>query len=157
MGEFFKGWRRKIGLVTLALAMVLMCGWFRSYSASDWLSIHTGEFTIQSLASMDCSLVWGGIDGRESKFVPNIHMWHTGEAISIDDDRLHKDGRQRFRWLGFEVVDFYEEYYVGDMQPPLATVRSTIWIFPYWSLVLPLTLLSAWLILMKPRKAKGSP
>ena len=28
------------------------------------------------------------------------------------------------------------------------------WIFPYWSLVLPLTLLSAWLILGKRRKAK---
>lgn len=31
------------------------------------------------------------------------------------------------------------------------------WIIPYWSLVLPLTLLSAWLILVKPRKAKGTP
>ena len=27
---------------------------------------------------------------------------------------------------------------------------------PYWSLVLPLTLLSAWLILAKPRKAKAA-
>ena len=31
------------------------------------------------------------------------------------------------------------------------------WSVPYWSLVLPLTLLSAWLILIKPRKAKGAP
>ena len=34
--------------------------------------------------------------------------------------------------------------------------RFEEWVIPYWLLVLPLTLLSAWLILAKPRKAKAA-
>ncbi len=34
--------------------------------------------------------------------------------------------------------------------------KAYVLIVPYWSLVLPLTLLSAWLILAKPRKAKAA-
>lgn len=30
MGEFFTGWRRKIGSLMLALACVFAAGWFRS-------------------------------------------------------------------------------------------------------------------------------
>ena len=30
MREFFKPWRRKIGVVTLVMACVLMAGWVRS-------------------------------------------------------------------------------------------------------------------------------
>ena len=33
--------------------------------------------------------------------------------------------------------------------------ETELWCIPYWSLILPPTLLSAWLILGKPRKAKG--
>ena len=39
MGEFFKPWRRKLGIVTLVLACVFMGGWVRSYSAHDALNI----------------------------------------------------------------------------------------------------------------------
>ena len=30
MGDFFRGWRRRIGVVTLAVALVFMGGWVRS-------------------------------------------------------------------------------------------------------------------------------
>ena len=30
MGEFFHGWRRKVGIVTLVIACVFMAGWVRS-------------------------------------------------------------------------------------------------------------------------------
>ena len=35
MGEFFSGWRRKIGVVTLVTACVLMAGWIRSLRDGD--------------------------------------------------------------------------------------------------------------------------
>ncbi len=152
VGEFFKGWRRKAGLVTLAMACVLAVGWSRSYLATDALNIPTREFTIQVLASVNGSLVWGGLDGRKSKFIPNIHVWDTREANGIHDTLIL--GQQQFRWLGFEVVDFNERYY-GRKTQPNATVYHAYWIIRYWSLVPPLTLLSAWLILGKPRKAKS--
>lgn len=33
MGDFFRGWRRKLGVVTLAMACVLASAWLRSFSA----------------------------------------------------------------------------------------------------------------------------
>ena len=30
MGEFFKGWRRKVGVLTLLIACVFAAGWIRS-------------------------------------------------------------------------------------------------------------------------------
>ena len=35
MGEFFKGWRRKAGLVMLAMACLLSLAWLRSYEKND--------------------------------------------------------------------------------------------------------------------------
>jgi len=37
MAEFFKGWRRKVGCVTLVMACVFTAGWFRSLSHEDEL------------------------------------------------------------------------------------------------------------------------
>ena len=35
MVAYFKGWRRKVGCVTLVLACVIVAGWVRSYKATD--------------------------------------------------------------------------------------------------------------------------
>ena len=35
MGDFFHGWRRKIGVVTLVMALVFVSGWVRSLCAED--------------------------------------------------------------------------------------------------------------------------
>jgi len=35
MGEFFKGWRRKTGVVTLVMACVFMSAWVRSQTTID--------------------------------------------------------------------------------------------------------------------------
>ena len=31
MGDFFKGWKRKIGVMTLLMGLVFAAGWVRSY------------------------------------------------------------------------------------------------------------------------------
>ena len=35
MDEFFRGWRRKIGLVSLMMALSFMGGWIRSFRHAD--------------------------------------------------------------------------------------------------------------------------
>ena len=35
MREFFKEWRRKVGLLTLLMACVFMAGWVRSHVIQD--------------------------------------------------------------------------------------------------------------------------
>ena len=149
MREFFRGWRRKAGLVTLMLALVFMMGWISSFSASIHLNLRPTEFTMLSIASIGGSLAFGGTDGRELKFIPNYHIWSISDFIDIHDERLRKNGKQRFRWLAFEIIDFEEDYYVGEIKP-VARVHLRILICPYWSIVVPLTAISTWLLLSKP-------
>ena len=117
MGEFFKGWRCKAGLVTLAMALLLTVAWTRSYVTAD--AIKFGFIGQQHIAiSLDGQLAWESYPGY---------------------GRLQYERRQH------RVTGNVSVRAVIDQMSCKA---------PYWSVVLPLTLLSAWLILVKPRKAK---
>ena len=45
MGEFFKGWRRKVGCVTLVMACVFAAGWVRSLAIFDVVSFNQKDAT----------------------------------------------------------------------------------------------------------------
>ena len=51
-------------------------------------------------------------------------------------------------FFGHQTIQFAQPVFWTSR----TVVMATIWIIPYWSLVIPLTLLSAWLILGKPRR-----
>ncbi len=91
MGEFFKGRKRKVGVVTLVMACLFMGGWVRSYSNCDSIRVSYNR----CLASYE-----GVISMNQIHFSP-----------------------------------------------------CTYWSFSYLYIVLPLTLLSAYLLLSKPRKS----
>ena len=119
MGEFFKGWRRKAGLVTLVMVCLLTAWWMRSYVRVDVLLIQKSQ-RYHNLGSHRGHLYW--ISPRRT--APDAISWHSGDteyARGLRNDQVLPDTA-----------------------------------IPYWSLVLPLTLLSAWLILVKPRKAKAA-
>ena len=118
MGEFFKGWRRKAGLGTLAMACVLAVGWMRSYTVAEdaaWFSIGSQQ---QLMVSFAGRVRWESypVSGEAAWTVRSYNK--SGPIFS--EDRL-----------------------------VLAGSSLSGWVIPYWSLILPLTLLSAWLILGK--------
>ena len=45
MREFFRGWRRKVGVVTLVVALTLMAMWLRSYLFNDEVLFPCGQST----------------------------------------------------------------------------------------------------------------
>ena len=122
MREFFKGWRRKVGCVTLVVACVVAIAWGRSVRVRD-----TVEF---------------GFNG-------------SSHYVFISDGRIewsrwwYRDGRQpnkTLTWIsGPEFIPPW--MLIPERVPPAST-----WAIPYWSLVIPLTLLSAYLLLWKTRK-----
>ena len=57
MGEFSKGWRRKAGLATLAMALVLMMGWMRSYITRDSFAGSVGG-TLHEIHSAKGTVHW---------------------------------------------------------------------------------------------------
>ena len=93
MSEVFRGWRWKIGVVTLVMACGFMAEWVRSYSGLDLIAV--GPREIKSL-----------------------------------------DGAVRF--------SFYD---------PAQYRMTELLAIPYWSIVIPLTALSAFLLLSMPRQS----
>ena len=155
MGEFFKGWRRKAGLVTLAMACLLTCAWMRSYMIRECVCIprRSSDHNIESHGG---GLHWY----RDTPSIGNGGIrWHSeslstplisgGIGISpISLRRLIGKAEWGWRWAGFDFGVVIIEGRISSVR------RSDFCIVPYWSLVLPLTLLSAWLILVTPRNEK---
>ena len=145
MGEFFKPVRRKIGVVTLVTAGVFMAGWVRSGSefASVCVSVRNSLFIITSSnGSVGCYEFRGSdISGLKSTPFPSWGKPFLGDFPEWANNPLIT---WRLRGLGF-----------GVSQKPLQIGghEVSVKLVPYWSITIPLTLLSAFLILSKPRKS----
>ena len=151
VGEFFKGWRRKAGLVTLGIAVAGMVVWMRSLAVNDvvlWRAngIASGvssvaggvSWTTYTSPAHSSEDYWWGSTAIETR--PSHGWWQAKNEC---------DTIWEWQSLGFCFGAALHPFY-GTPE------RAAYWLVPYWSLVLPLTLLSAWLILVKPRKVKAA-
>lgn len=68
IGGYFRGWKRKAGVVTLVMACVCAAGWVRSLNFSDALLFTVGRpasqnsqhwITVFALMSANTSVIWG--------------------------------------------------------------------------------------------------
>ena len=134
MREFFNGWRRKVGCVTLAMALAFMLGWGRSFVCYDWLAICSGS-NIQFVVMSQGQRLGLQHYHDGSQWSPNSLDWGSGLHSGLADDL----NDPRFSWRHYGFVR------IGD----------DIWVVSYWCLALPLALLSAYLILWKPITKTG--
>jgi hypothetical protein len=138
MGYYFKGWRRNTGVVTLVMACVAMGGWVRSAHVEDDIQILIPIFNFLSVDSGDqtfCIIV-----GQHSRNDLPLASWETS-LPSLPMRQYEPTYEMSFWGIGVFVVDdmlFFD--YSGVFAP-------------YWAVVIPLTLLSAFLLLSKPRKS----
>ena len=153
MGSIFRGWKRRFGVVTLTLACAFMAGWVRSDVNEDWIRIN-----IRSIrANFYVNSANGGINVlRWTPYqVGPFVSWGVRPA-SKDRNPLTNRGvkkpydlwhefhvKDRFDWAGFHFGSGKHLSWHGDR-------GIKIWFIPYWSIVVPLTLLSAFLLLIKP-------
>jgi hypothetical protein len=137
MGEFFKivihffhGWRRKIGLVTLVMACVFVAWWGRSLTIADQYTI---RMNYNSLFWMISNEGWFGcVVVPETKAAPTTAFFlHRTDRSSGDHNASPFDG---------------VPYYSGNWEV------NPHFILPYSAMVIPLSLISLWLLLFKPRK-----
>ncbi len=150
MGEFFQGWRRKTGLALLALALLLMGVWVRSTVVEDQLAINwLGR--LHWFHSFNGTVAWKQytpwIQAKsfvlyERESPPTDHTDHWDN----DDDDVDWSWKWRACEFEFRAGTFSKPFW-GDIR---------LRIIPYWSLVLPLTLLSAFLIISKPKQPKSA-
>ncbi|MEI8383777.1 MAG: hypothetical protein WCJ09_26925 [Planctomycetota bacterium] len=134
MGDFFHGWRRKAGCVTLVMACVVMAMWVRSHNMVDGITFSIGD-RHHAIGSMQHGIAWFGWD--------LIHKDEWGfQSHSVDE-------------LGFQSMSLSMIVEEWNRSAQKAEANPNAWAIRYWSIVLPLTLLSAYLILWKPRKRKA--
>ena len=145
MGEFFAGWRKKIGVVTLLIACLFMAGWVRSLLVDDIVIIPCGQFLTITTISND--RVFGvqyhrRIEPQNRSSIPSwrrfIDSTKIKRLIADRDIKWHRS------FCGFRLG---ESVSAGPGQLVLCLI-------PYWFIVIPLTSISAFLFLAKPRLSK---
>ena len=145
MREFFSGWRRKVGVVTLLVACVFMAGWVKSILAIDIAVIPLGVYSAVTVFSED------QLFGVQYQFEPlGLHRttrlsWVSHATEHHISKNLFPDARLtwHYRLWGFGCAEYPDIRANGS--------RLIFWLIPYWSIVLPLTLVSAFLLLSKPK------
>jgi hypothetical protein len=126
MREFFRGWKRKIGVMALVLACFVAVGWVRSLRVGDWIRIPIGE---------------------HAHFVLFTHPGTFGGGLSDDPSAVARYRYDMSIWTG--------ERYTFRTPSIADRVYDTVHL-SYWSIVLPLTLISAWCLLTKPRAKRAT-
>ena len=126
MAEFFKSWRRKVGVMTLLIACLCLGGWVRSLNTIDLIFVRgglivvslRGNFSFSHRVHVLSQTLSGGFPSkiRSSDFREGLKIWSMDASSTI-------------------------------------TIQTDHAMIPYWSLVLPATALSAYLLLTKPRES----
>jgi len=148
MGRYFKPLRKKVGVVTLGLACLFAAGWVRSRTVIDAFSVRRSLYSMSTLHSASEELALSTLCIVSPVELGDFPFWSsetipTDYIFSLPFDPLTVETQYRF--LGF--------YSLKDC-PVDGGVHIYACGAPYWSIVIPLTLLSAWLLLSKPRVAK---
>ena len=143
MGDYFKGWRRKVGVVTLLMALMFMGGWLRSIGVIEEFICPCGKQSLVYLVSCNGIFFCGrDFDNTPDNF-PQKPDWFILREPEIESSLNTFDWSWRFFSIGF-----------GNRKNGALTIDSGFVItIPYWSVVIPLTLISAYLLLSKPRQS----
>lgn len=150
MSDFFQGWRRKAGCITLVMAFVFMLGLMRSYTIEDFISFNSGPDSQDGLLISDHRILWGRWhwEGHVPNRIGPSIQWSTNQ-YSIQPLMFFHRLRAKWYWrmCGLEYAGFVDRFDTDSQ-----AVDWTMWAISYWSIITPLTLLSAYLILSNPRK-----
>jgi hypothetical protein len=154
MGEYFRPWRRKMGVLTLLMALVFMAGWVRSNFVSDNISSSVCRNRFLSLSSSLETLLVATIVTDIPDLVAQGPQWHTDTPKSTDIKPLDDPEVEcKWRCCQFGYGELSRKEFDENLQREFSfDVAMTP--FPYWFITIPLTLLSTYLLLSKPRPGK---
>lgn len=154
MWNYFKPLRRKLGVATLVLACVFTAGWVRSLLVVDVIGVagkyFPGTKSYHEIACFDGVLEWRQVwSRRNGDYSRADGTWRTTSV----------EGERKSRLFEYEVEQQHE-FCVFRVEggswgkPDLRPAAMGIIVVPYWSIVIPLTVLSAWLLLVKQQANK---
>jgi hypothetical protein len=150
MYTVFHGWRRKLGCVSLVMALVSMGLWIRGRVVVDAITFNDLR---HSIANSPNGFEWTRRAGGQSPMPQFMNLsWNT---ISLDDSNFESfpeapmgwETSWNYHWCGFPFGKFQ---LTADPLLSLVFAEFATWTIPHWAVVVPLTLLSAYLMLRKP-------
>lgn len=138
MFTYFRGWKRKAGLVTIAVASLVAAFWIRSWSMADEIIVSHRKDNLNRVLSSEGVLYFIAYRGASSKLEIR-RRWTTSPNSG---PALHNSPAIRWIWrfgeFGFARMDATGE-------------RFRLLSIPYSAIVGPLALLSTWLLAPKRR------
>lgn len=154
-------WGRRMGIVTLVLALLFVIGWIRSLVTRDVLHIRKLNPIIY-MASVNGVMCLE----RSSQIIQKGQIAPASTQVANDESRKYWEPWEiRWNWrreccgflvgsgvlsLPLDKIPPRERRWVTDKAIKDRLVE--VWIVPYWAITIPLTLFSAFLLLTKPRK-----
>lgn len=156
MRDFFKGWRRKAGLVTLVMALILEGAWMRSLYGTDLLTCGASGTTTRVIVK-NGFVAWC-IKFRDPPERFELSKWTWQRRPNRGHAGLHPITDEISEWTDFDVGGrFFRQYLrfgiVFDEFRNDNHALHKICVVPCWPIALPLTLLSIYLLVSKPRSA----
>ncbi|WP_010585466.1 hypothetical protein [Schlesneria paludicola] len=140
MREFFSGWKRKLGVLTLLMACLFAAAWTRSLGNLDLIYLN-GKKTNLIVVS-GCQKLQFAAGGRFSLVYPSSQEIPNRQyGVYWQPEKLLPSR---------SIIDFFE-YPASEIKMYTDENGNEEAMIPYWSIVLPLTALSAYLLLSKPR------
>lgn len=144
MGEFFNGWRRKLGIASLVLSSFVVTCWMRSRSRQEGITIPLGTHSMVSVVSSNEliglayeTLAYPGQNQWEFWSIP--HIARVEESIGFD---IIEDTTWSFSCAGIRIG---QAAFLSDFQVDIGFAM-----IPYWIIAVPLAILAASLLLSKP-------
>ena len=134
-----------MGIGALAVACVFMIGWVRSIIFWDEITFISPWWQGFNTVHTDGNgIIWHRVTGEGVGYIPG---WLSGRSETPVSDPYFSSVAE-ISWLHqLWFLDFGVWMWKGQLG-----VRAQFIRIPYWSIVIPLTLLSAWLLLSKPRQ-----
>lgn len=145
MREVFQGWKRKVGCLTLVMALLFLAVWLRTQE-SVYLVVVRGiamPFSIMAGCG-ECAFVTSGYC--------NITIAPMAAEFSYDNPAPTRWSRPKIITLSWSArkLEVFREKPPSKAMTHGGVDRDKVPTIPFWRIVLSLTLLSAYLLLSKP-------
>jgi len=151
MGEFFRGWKRKVGVVTLLMACVFAGGWLRSEMNDEVVNCAFWE-TNHAIRSFDGKIQFR----RAAPHYGTIFLsWDSIKASHKIEPKQDWEDDEDDDWKNYNILwrtDLVYGFHYGvGTHKKFEARRLELWNIPYWSITITLTALSAFLLIKKPK------
>ena len=147
MSNYFQPWRRKFGVLTLVIACVMMAGWIKSYDADYLVSYRQTTFiSVSGGLILEQPVQRTSIQDRDFLFLSRSLQKYP--YLREGWERSAQGEKWCRQFAGFVVAE--GDVSMGTTAGAVAIETNRFYRIPYWSLAIPLALLSAYLLLRKP-------